>query len=84
MTAEPIAAMLVEETAYQGFRLQLGNALIEVRPVAGQSLARADAEMQIDIFMVDEKDVQRCALTERVTGAQQLRDTLTQWRAILS
>ncbi|MCL7382182.1 hypothetical protein [Streptomyces sp. 35G-GA-8] len=84
MTTEPTAATLMEETSYQGFRLQFGNTLIEVRPVAGQNLARADAEIQIDVFMVDEKDTQRCALTERVTGAQQLRNALTQWRAILS
>ncbi|MDV9186851.1 hypothetical protein R6L23_01140 [Streptomyces sp. SR27] len=84
MATESVVATLVEEMAYQGFRLQFGNTRIEVRPVAGQSLARADAEMQIDVFMVDEKDVQRCALTERVTGAEQLRDALAQWRAILS
>ncbi|MFC9622046.1 hypothetical protein ACFTXM_19325 [Streptomyces sp. NPDC056930] len=83
MGTEDNMATLIEG-AYEGFRLRFGNTLVEVRPVAGQKLSQESAEMQIDVFMVDEEGTQRCALTERVTGAQQLRDTLTQWRAILS
>lgn len=83
MSTERITATLVEG-AYEGFRLRVGDILLDVRPVAGQSLSRENAEIQIDIFMVDEEGAQRCALTERVTGAQQLRAALTQWCAILS
>ncbi|MCX4581356.1 hypothetical protein OHB41_51350 [Streptomyces sp. NBC_01571] len=70
--------------AYEGFRLQIGGFQVDVRPVGGQSLAAPDAEIQLDVYMADEDGTQRCALTERVTGAQQLRAALTQWRAILS
>ncbi|MEV7856951.1 hypothetical protein [Streptomyces sp. NPDC088183] len=72
------------EGAYEGFRLRLGGVLVDVRPVAGQSLAAPDLEIQIDIYMADGDGIERCALTERVQGAQQLRTALAEWKAILS
>ncbi|MEU2357916.1 hypothetical protein ABZ599_33905 [Streptomyces misionensis] len=83
MTTAQTTATLIDG-AYEGFRLQIGNVLVDVRPVGGQSLAASDAEIQLDVFMPDADGTGRCALTERVTGAQQLRAALTQWRAILS
>ncbi|MEV7857073.1 hypothetical protein [Streptomyces sp. NPDC088183] len=70
--------------AYEGFRLQLGDVVIDVRPVAGQGVAAPDPEIQIDIYMTDGDGIGRCALTETVNGAQQLRAALAQWKAILS
>ncbi|MER5618868.1 hypothetical protein [Streptomyces sp. NPDC002215] len=81
-TAETKATLT--EGAYEGFRLKLGDVAIDVWPVAGQSLAAPDPEIQIDIYMADGDGTSRCALTERVKGAQQLRAVLAEWKAILS
>ncbi|MFH8476203.1 hypothetical protein [Streptomyces sp. NPDC018000] len=81
-TAETTATLI--DGAYEGFRLQLGDTVIDVQPVAGQSLAELDAEIQIDVYMADGDGTGRCALTERVKGAQQLRAALAEWKAILS
>ncbi|MFD4756872.1 hypothetical protein [Streptomyces sp. NPDC058426] len=72
------------EGAYEGFTLEIGGVRVEVQPVAGRTLAEPDVEILVDVFMPASDGVQRCALTERVHGAQQLRDALVQWRAILS
>ncbi|MFF2902307.1 hypothetical protein [Streptomyces sp. NPDC057966] len=81
-TAETTATLI--EGAYEGFRLELGDVVIDVQPVAGQSLAAPDPEIQIDVYMPDGDGIGRCALTERVSGAQQLRAALAEWKAILS
>lgn len=55
-----------------------------MQPVAGQNLAAPDPEIQIDVYMAGGDGIQRCALTERVRGARQLRGSLAEWKAILS
>ncbi|MER6611566.1 hypothetical protein ABT282_38405 [Streptomyces sp. NPDC000927] len=64
--------------------MRLGDVLVDVRPAAGENLAAPDPEIQIDIYMADVDGIGRCALTERVQGAQQLRAALAEWKAILS
>ncbi|MFB7853561.1 hypothetical protein ACFC34_42165 [Streptomyces sp. NPDC056053] len=83
MTAAETTPTLLEG-AYEGFRLRFGDVLVDVRPVAGESLAALAPEIQIDIYMADVDGIGRCALTERVQGTQQLRTALSEWKAILS